>query len=115
MLRVHDLLEVLPAARPGTDFWVITSGFNFTRPNAEKLKQAGLTGVSISLDHYLPEHHNAFRGSDRAFDNAVQAATHAREVGLVVNLAVCVTREFTTARNLLRYAALARQLGASFI
>ena len=40
MLRVHDLLEVLPAARPGTDFWVITSGFNFTRQNAEKLKHA---------------------------------------------------------------------------
>ena len=115
MLRVHDLLEVLPAARPGTDFWVITSGFNFTRQNAEKLKQAGLTGVSISLDHYLPERHNAFRGSDNAFEHAVQAAAHAQQAGLVVNLAVCVTREFTTGRHLLRYAALARRLGVAFI
>ncbi|WP_201983826.1 radical SAM protein [Hymenobacter rubidus] len=115
MLRVHDLLEIMPAARPGTDFWVITSGFNFTRQNAIKLKQAGLTGVSISLDHYLPAQHNRFRGSDKAFENAIQAAAHAQEAGLVVNLAVCVTREFTTARNLLRYAALARQLGAAFI
>ena len=115
MLRVHDLLQVLPAARPGTDFWVITSGFNFTRDNAHKLKQAGLTGVSISLDHYLPEQHNRFRGSDKAFENAIQAATYAHDAGLVVNLAVCVTREFTTAANLLRYARLARRLGAAFI
>ena len=112
---MHDLLQVLPAARPGTDFWVITSGFNLTRANARQLKQAGLTGVSISLDHYLPEQHNRFRGSDKAFENAIQAATHAQEAGLVVNLAVCVTREFTTAANLLRYARLARQLGVAFI
>lgn len=94
---------------------MITSGFNFTRKNAQKLKQVGLTGVSISLDHFLPEKHNAFRGSDMAFENAVRAATHAHEVGLVVNLAVCVTREFTMAANLLRYAQLARQLGVAFI
>ncbi|WP_190242621.1 radical SAM protein [Hymenobacter lapidiphilus] len=115
MVRVHDLLQVLSAARPGTDFWVITSGFNFTCANALKLKQAGLTGVSISLDHYVPEFHNRFRGSDKAFENAIQAATYAQQAGLVVNLAVCVTKEFTTAANLLRYARLARQLGVAFI
>ena len=115
MLRVHDLLQVLFAAQPGTDFWVLTSGFNFTRENARKLKQAGLTGVSISLDHHLPEEHNRFRGSAQAFENAVLAATYAQEVGLVVNLAVCVTQEFTTAANLLQYAQLARRLGVAFI
>ena len=115
MLRVQDLLKVIPAARPGTDFWVITSGFNFTLDNARKLKQAGLTGVSISLDHFLPERHNAFRGSDKAFADAIQAAVNAQQVGLVVNLAVCVTREFTSSANLLRYAQLARRLGAAFI
>ncbi|QDA61740.1 radical SAM protein [Hymenobacter jejuensis] len=115
MLRIHDLVPVIAAAQPGTDFWVITSGFNFTFENARKLKQAGLTGVSISLDHYLPERHNTFRGSEKAFENAMQAATFAQEVGLVVNLAVCVTREFTTEDNLLKYAQLARQLGVAFI
>lgn len=115
LLRLHDLLQVLPAARPGTDFWVLTSGFNLTRENAHKLRQAGLTGVSISLDHYLPAQHNAFRGSATAFANALQAVVHAQAAGLVVNLSVCVTREFTTAANLLRYAQLARRLGAAFV
>ncbi|MBF9221078.1 radical SAM protein [Hymenobacter ruricola] len=115
MLRVNDLVAVVAAARPGTDFWVFTSGFNFTRANARRLKQAGFTGASISLDHHEQARHNAFRGSPDAFRNAMQAATYASEVGLVVNLALCATREFTTEANLLAYARLARQLGVAFI
>lgn len=115
MLRVHDLLEVLQTAQTTTDFWVITSGFNFTLENALKLKQAGLTGVSISLDHHEPHQHNAFRGFDKAYENALQAAVYAREVGLVVNLGLCATREFTTKENLLAYAELAKRLGVTFI
>lgn len=115
MLRAHDLVQVLRGARPGTDFWVITSGFNFTLENARKLKAAGLTGVTISLDHHEEAHHNAFRGSAQAYANAIQAAVHAQATGLVVNLSLCVTREFTTEANLMRYAQLARQLGVAFV
>ncbi|MDB5236821.1 MAG: radical protein [Hymenobacter sp.] len=115
MLRVHDLVAVVEAARPGTDFWVITSGFNFTRENAGRLKRAGFTGVTISLDHHDPARHNAFRGSPQAYQNAVQAAAFAHEAGLVVNLSLCVTQEFTTAANLMAYARLARQLGVTFV
>jgi MoaA/NifB/PqqE/SkfB family radical SAM enzyme len=115
MLRVNDLVAVVAAARPGTDFWVITSGFNFTRENAGRLKRAGFTGVTISLDHHEPSRHNAFRGSPQAYQNAVQAAAYAHEAGLVVNLSLCVTQEFTTGANLWAYAELARQLGVTFI
>ncbi|MET4073904.1 radical SAM protein [Hymenobacter sp. UYCo722] len=115
MLRVNDLVAVVAAARPGTDFWVITSGFNFTRENAGRLRRAGFMGVTISLDHHEPARHNAFRGSPQAYQNAMQAAIYAHEVGLVVNLSLCATREFTTEANLLAYARLARQLGVTFI
>jgi MoaA/NifB/PqqE/SkfB family radical SAM enzyme len=115
MLRVNDLVAVVSAARPGTDFWVITSGFNFTRENAGRLKRAGFTGVTISLDHHESARHNAFRGSPQAYQNAVQAAAFAHEAGLVVNLSLCVTQEFTTGANLWAYAELARQLGVTFI
>ncbi|MCA8830706.1 radical SAM protein [Hymenobacter pini] len=115
MLRVPVLLDLLRSARPGTDFWVFTSGFHFTLENARQLKAAGLTGVSISLDHHDAARHNAFRGSPEAFQRAIQAAVYAHQVGLVVALTVCATREFTTAENLLAYARLARQLGVTFI
>ena len=115
MLRVNDLVAVVEAARPGTDFWVITSGFNFTRENAGRLKRAGFTGVTISLDHHDAARHNAFRGSPQAYAHAVQAAAHASEAGLVVNLSLCATREFITEANLMAYARLARQLGVAFV
>ncbi|SNR32103.1 radical SAM protein [Hymenobacter mucosus] len=115
MLRVHDILDVLRTAQPGTDFWVFTSGFHFTRKNAQLLKHAGLTGVSISLDHHDPAQHNAFRGSPDAYQHAINAAQYAHEAGLVVALTVCATREFTTPENLMAYARLAKQLGVTFI
>ena len=115
MLRVADMVAVVRAARPGTDFWVITSGFNFTRANAAQLRQAGFTGVTISLDHHEEARHNAFRGSPLAFANAVQAAEFAHAAGLVVTLSLCATQEFTTEANLWHYARLARQLGVTFI
>lgn len=115
MLRVNDLIAVVEAAQPGTDFWVITSGFNFTRENAQRLKKAGFTGVTISLDHHEPARHNAFRGSAQAYQQAVQAAVHAHAVGLVVNLSLCLTQEFTSEANLWAYLRLARQLGVTFV
>jgi MoaA/NifB/PqqE/SkfB family radical SAM enzyme len=115
MLRMHDMLDVLRAAKPGTDFWVFTSGFHFTRPNALLLKQAGLTGVSISLDHHEPARHNAFRGSSEAYQQAIQAAVNARDAGLVVALTVCTTQSYTTTDNLMAYARLAKKLGVTFI
>lgn len=115
MLRVRDILELLRTAQSGTDFWVFTSGFHFTRANAQLLRQAGLTGVSVSLDHHEPAQHNTFRKSADAYAQAMQAVLHARAEGLVVALTVCATRAFTTAANLMAYAELAKRLGVTFI
>jgi MoaA/NifB/PqqE/SkfB family radical SAM enzyme len=115
MLRVADMEEAIRSAQPGTDFWVITSGYHFTAENALRLKRAGLTGVSVSLDHYQPDAHNRFRGLDGAFRDATEAVVHAHQAGLVVNLSVCTTKEFTTWDNLMEYAALAKKLGVTFI
>lgn len=115
LLRAADLVAVLEQAQPGTDFWVITSGFHFTLANAQRLKAAGLTGVVVSLDHHEAAPHNAFRGSAQAYENALRAVAHAHAAGLVVCLSVCATRAFTTRANLLTYAKLARRLGVAFV
>lgn len=115
MLRCKDILEVLESARPGTDFWILTSGFHVTLENARQLKDAGLTGLAISLDHFDPQAHNVFRGSPKSWDAAIGAAAIAHQVGLVVTLSLCVTKEFISAENLMAYARLAKQLGVTFI
>jgi MoaA/NifB/PqqE/SkfB family radical SAM enzyme len=115
MLRVNDIIEILNSAKPGTEFWILTSGYNFTKENAEKLKKAGLTGVVISLDHFSPEMHNIFRGSAKSFDWAQLAVKNALASKLVTALSICVSKSFVSDSNLFEYAELAQKMGVSFI
>ncbi|MEZ4850459.1 MAG: hypothetical protein R3B93_17980 [Bacteroidia bacterium] len=43
----------METTRPGSDFWIYTSGFGFTREHAFKLKASGLTGIIVSIDHLI--------------------------------------------------------------
>ena len=115
MLRVNDIYTILKEAKPGTDFWIITSGLGLNKARAQQLKASGLTGVMVSLDHFDAEKHNEFRGFDGAYDWAIQAITNANEAGLVTTLSLCATKTFTTESNLRTYMKLARDLGASFV
>ncbi|UCD37301.1 MAG: radical SAM protein [Fidelibacterota bacterium] len=115
LARLDDVVAIITSAEPGTDFMLLTSGYQLTRENAERLKQAGLTSVNISLDHWQPEAHNAFRGFPAAYQWAEKAAKNAREAGLLVCLSLCATTDFVTRDNLRAYARLARQWGVGFI
>ncbi|KAA5543470.1 radical SAM protein [Adhaeribacter rhizoryzae] len=115
LLRMPTLISLLQTAQPGTDFWVLTSGHLLTPEHAQSLKQAGLTGVTISLDHVDPHQHNLFRGFSSAYDWVEQAAANANKVGLVVGFSLCATKAFVTEQNLMAYARLVSQLGGVFI
>lgn len=115
LLRVNDIVEILKSSQPETEFWVLTSGYNLTHENASKLKNAGLTGVVISLDHFNPNQHNQFRRFSKAYEWVETAVKSSLGVNLVTALSICVTRTFVTEENLLQYAELAKQMGVSFI
>ncbi|MEI7896156.1 MAG: radical SAM protein [bacterium] len=115
MMRVDYLLEILKSAGPGTEFWILTSGYNLTPENAQKLKRAGLTGVVISLDHFNPDVHNLFRGSNKSFEWVQTGVKNAIEANLVAALSICVSKSFATESNLMEYAGLAKEMGVSFI
>jgi MoaA/NifB/PqqE/SkfB family radical SAM enzyme len=115
MLRVNDIYKLLKHAKASTDFWIITSGLGLNRFRANKLKNAGLIGVLISLDHYIPDLHDIFRGYHDSFNAATSAAIHAKNAGLVTALSLCATKSFTNERNLRAYMDLAKKLGVSFV
>jgi MoaA/NifB/PqqE/SkfB family radical SAM enzyme len=115
LLRAHDIATVVAEEDDSTQFWVLSSGFNLSSANAEKLKAAGLTGIVVSLDHFDPEMHNAFRGFQDAYGWVVEGVKNAKAVGLVVALSICVTRAFVTHENLMRYIRLAKAMGVSII
>jgi MoaA/NifB/PqqE/SkfB family radical SAM enzyme len=115
MMRYTDIITILNKFHENTGFWIITSGYGFTRERAQALKKAGLIGVSISLDHFDEYWHNNFRHHKQAYTMAVEAAQFCVEAGLVVNLSLCVTKDFLDRQNLQKYLELAKQLGASFV
>jgi MoaA/NifB/PqqE/SkfB family radical SAM enzyme len=115
MSRYDDLIELLRSARPVSDFWISTSGYQITPEKAKKLKEAGLSGVCISVDHYDEAANNNFRGHKQAMKFVREAAANCLSVGLGVATALCATREFISMENLIRYAEFTRDLGSGFI
>jgi len=115
MVRIKDLLEVIEYTSRKSECWVLTSGFNVTMHNARMLKQAGCRGIVISIDHYIPEMHNRFRGHHYSYEMAVIAVEMAQHAGLVTALSVCATRQFIDQGSLLPYLEFAHQLGVQFV
>lgn len=115
MLKVDMVIAMIKNASTGTNFWMNTSGHKLTDVNAYKLKEAGLTGVFISLDHFSAEAHNKFRNFKDAFYWAQEGARNAIKNGLVVAYSVCMTKEFISVENVLQYMEMAKESGVHFV
>lgn len=115
LLRIDALINVIENANESSDLWVTTSGYKLNSINARRLKEAGLTGVIISLDHFIPEKHNNFRHFKDAFYWVEEAVKNATKNNLVTALSLCVTKEFTSEKNLTAYMELAKELNVSFV
>lgn len=115
LARFNDLLTLVEQAKSTMDCWILTSGFGLNMEKSRLLKQAGLTGANISLDHWKEEEHNKFRNNSKSFYWAREAARNCREAGIIVSLSLCATREFISNENLYKYLNLARDWGAGFV
>ena len=115
LLRIDDLIRLIETASVETEFWINTSGHKLTLENARRLKDAGLNGVVISLDHFDKDLHNSFRGNKYSFDWVQNGVQNSIANNLVVGLSICVTRSFVSKKNLLSYAQMAKAMKVSFI
>lgn len=115
LVRFDDLLVLIAKASTSMDCWLLTSGFGLTAEKASALKKAGLTGANISLDHWDAQRHNSFRNNEKSFLMVTEAVKNCLNEGIMVSLSLCATRDFVTEENLMKYARLARDLGAHFI
>ena len=113
--RMDALIELLSNRKADVDYWILSSGFKMTFTTATNLKDKGLTGVVISLDHWEEEHHNAFRKHPEAFYWAREAVMQCKRAKLATGLSICATREFISEQNLWKYADLAKSWGVGFI
>lgn len=115
LIKMDAILNLLNHAKKDTNFWVVTSGFKLDNTNAKCLKDAGLTGAVISLDHFIPEKHNTFRHFKDAYYWVEEAVKNANNNNLITALSLCTTKEFISEKNLMSYMELAKKLKVSFV
>lgn len=89
---------------------MFTSGAGFTEGLASRLKEAGLYAVNVSLDSPVQEEHDAMRGRQGVFEDAMQAVDVALASGLLVDIYVVLRRE--NMRHIQEFHRLAKDIGA---
>lgn len=115
LARFDDLLQILQSSPGGVDFWILTSGFGLTEEKARMLKESGLVGADISLDHWDEDLHNEFRRNEKSFDWAREAVLNCGKYGILTSLSICMTRSFVNEDNLHVYLELAKEWGVGMI
>jgi MoaA/NifB/PqqE/SkfB family radical SAM enzyme len=113
--RFYDCFSLAGEGCGYADFWLLTSGYGLDRYKAELLHYGGYTGVNISLDHWDPEEHNAFRGNQQSFKWVAEAAHNTIRAGMLLAFSLCARENFIREENLMKYLELAKEMKASFI
>jgi radical SAM protein with 4Fe4S-binding SPASM domain len=106
--------DIFQLARHATDLGLrvalATNGTLVSKAVAQKIVDAGVKRVSISLDGANAETHDAFRAIPGAFDNAVEGLRNLKELGMSVQINMTIARH--NANQLPAVLELARNLGA---
>ena len=106
----RELPELVASVDDRAISTLFTSGAGFTAALAHKLKEAGLYAVNVSLDSPIEAEHDAMRGREGVFSEAMQAIENALSADLLVDLYVVLRRE--NMPHLQRFHELARSMGA---
>ncbi len=115
MFRYDRFLRLVKSVDPETCLWMFTTGFGVTLDRAKELKDNGLFGVWVSLDHYDPDIHNRLRGNPNAFKNAVNAINAFKNAGVYTCLSLVPPDDFEDRENFIKYYNMARDLGVGEI
>jgi radical SAM protein len=112
-LERADLFELIDAARAlGLVVNVSPSATpRLTADAIDRLHDAGVAAISLSIDRASAEAHDAIRGVPGCFERTIAAAKRAREVGLPFQVNTLIARE--TLSDMEEMDALVRRIGAS--
>lgn len=115
MSRFNDLVDFVKSAKKNMDTRIFTSGVGVTRERLSILKEAGLEGICVSIDHYSEDVHNLQRKNNSAFKSACFTMTEASKMGFYVSAVCCVTGEMARSGEYKKVVDLAEKLGAHSI
>lgn len=90
----EDIFELIRyGTERGLKMGVGSNGMLIDDAVAQKLKDAGATTVSISLDSSVPELHDQFRGVKGSWQKAVEAIKALKRSGIIVQVNTTVTQQ----------------------
>jgi MoaA/NifB/PqqE/SkfB family radical SAM enzyme len=115
MYRYDRFLRLVKHVSDDTCLWMFTTGYGVTPEKARELKENGLFGVWVSLDHFEPEEHNRMRGNPEAFENACRAVECFKQAGVYTCLSLVPPPDFLEPKNFQKYYDMARDLGVAEI
>jgi MoaA/NifB/PqqE/SkfB family radical SAM enzyme len=88
-----DIVEIADSISGDCAIKLFTTGCTLTRRLASDLKHAGVFSVSVSLDHWTEEKHDAGRRYKGAFGEALKAIYTFKNFGLDVGVSAVLSRE----------------------
>ena len=94
---------------------LFTNGLLLTDDVINRLKEAGLYSLFVSLDSVEPEEHDALRGLPEAFRAAVEGIERALNKGMMVTIASYASRSNTRKHHFLKMHKLGRKLGVHMV
>ena len=90
----EDIFELVSYAKSiGITILMGSNGTLITKEKALKLKECGLSAIAISIDSLDPEKHNNFKGSNTAFEKAIEGATNYIDAGIRVQINCTITKD----------------------
>lgn len=96
-LRPDWLMIASEITRLGMKSTMTTGGYGISQGTAKRMKQSGITTVSVSVDG-LELEHDRLRGKDGSWRACFNAIKHLKQVGIVVGVNTQINRE--TAKHL---------------
>ncbi len=102
---------VARAKQHGMETILFTTGIYLDDAGAQALRDAGLWGIAVSLDHTDPVRFNAFRGRGDAFETALRALKLSRKYGFYTMSCCVATPELVAEREYRNIHALSARLG----
>ena len=108
----RDIVRLTEEAADGCAVKLFTTGSTLTPELARDLKAAGLFSVSVSLDHWTAEVHDANRGVPGAFATALKAIDIFRNVdGLDVGVSAVLSKDMIRTGRTEEFLAFLGSLG----
>ena len=106
-----DVFEIAAYAN-SRGLWVVvgTNGVFVTEQLSQRMIDAGIKGVSLSLDSLDPATHDRFRGVEGAWDNTVNGSEVLQQLGLPFIVQTTIGEH--NVHEILEIAQLAYELGA---